>query len=195
MPQDTLRLHRFEPSSRVNGPGNRAVIWVQGCALGCPGCFNPETHDFARGEVWEVEKLAREVIALGSKIEGLTISGGEPAHQHRPLAKLMAQVRQQTGLSTVVFSGYDMRELERIPRIGAFLSQVDVLIAGRYDANRRVANGLIGSANKTIHFLTGRYSPEDLADVPQAEVILSPGGEIILSGIDPLRWSQPGDED
>jgi pyruvate-formate lyase-activating enzyme len=22
----------------------RYVIWTQGCSLGCPGCFNPETH-------------------------------------------------------------------------------------------------------------------------------------------------------
>jgi anaerobic ribonucleoside-triphosphate reductase activating protein len=192
MPGDTIRLHRFEPSSRVNGPGTRAVIWVQGCALGCPGCFNPETHDFQRGETWTVESLAREVIALQGKIEGLTISGGEPAHQHRPLARLLAQVREQNRLSVVVFSGYQMNELERIPRMGEFLAGVDVLIAGRYVESERVANGLIGSANKTIHFLTRRYSAKDLAEVPQAEVLLSPGGEIILSGIDPLRWTTPG---
>ncbi len=26
--------------SRANGPGVRAVIWVQGCTIGCPGCYN-----------------------------------------------------------------------------------------------------------------------------------------------------------
>ena len=30
--------------SRVNGPGRRVVVWVQGCTLGCLGCFNPGTH-------------------------------------------------------------------------------------------------------------------------------------------------------
>jgi pyruvate-formate lyase-activating enzyme len=40
----TLRLHQFLPSSHTNGPGLRAVLWVQGCSLGCPRCFNPATH-------------------------------------------------------------------------------------------------------------------------------------------------------
>ncbi|MCU0780030.1 MAG: radical SAM protein [Akkermansiaceae bacterium] len=42
----TLRLHAFLPRSRANGPGWRSVVWVQGCSLGCPGCFNPQTHDW-----------------------------------------------------------------------------------------------------------------------------------------------------
>ena len=39
-----IRLHAFEPASRANGPGPRAAVWFQGCTLGCPGCFNPDTH-------------------------------------------------------------------------------------------------------------------------------------------------------
>jgi anaerobic ribonucleoside-triphosphate reductase activating protein len=196
MPGDTtIRLHHFEPASRVNGPGMRAVIWVQGCALGCPGCFNPETHDFQGGEVWTVDALAQRVLQAKTSLEGLTISGGEPAHQHRALAALLARVHEQSNLSVVVFSGYDMAELERIPRIQAFLSNIDVLIAGRYDASQRLAQGLIGSTNMTAHFLTSRYTADDLAAVPQAEILLSPDGEILLSGIDPLQWSETGGDD
>ena len=29
--------------SKVNGPGNRFVLWTQGCSKGCSECFNPET--------------------------------------------------------------------------------------------------------------------------------------------------------
>jgi hypothetical protein len=65
---------------------------------------------------------------------------------------------------------------------------VDVIIAGRYDASRRVAQGLIGSSNKKTHFLTGRYNDSDLEAVPQAEIIVTRHGEVILSGIDPLKW-------
>ncbi len=66
--------------------------------------------------------------------------------------------------------------------------QVDVLLAGRYDASQRVAQNLIGSANKTAYFLSGRYTMKDLETVPQAEIILTPDGEVLLSGIDPLHW-------
>jgi anaerobic ribonucleoside-triphosphate reductase activating protein len=39
-----LRVHSVMEVSRVNGPGRRAVVWLQGCSLHCPGCWNPETH-------------------------------------------------------------------------------------------------------------------------------------------------------
>ncbi len=197
MQDKVIRLHSFEPASRVNGPGLRAVIWVQGCALGCPGCFNPETHRMNGGEVWPVEKLVERILETpgvqcpapdGYTLEGLTLSGGEPLHQHRALARLLEQIRQKTGLSILVFTGYDWNELQRLKGIDRFLANVDVLIAGRYDASRRVAQGLIGSTNKVTHFLTGRYTSKDLEAVPQAEIIVSPDGEIILSGIDPLKW-------
>ena len=193
MQDKNIRLHRLEPASLANGPGLRAVIWVQGCAFGCPGCFNPETHAMKGGEIWPVEKLVERILAIqanssGQKLEGLTISGGEPLYQHRALARLLEQVREKTDLSILVFTGYDWEELHRLKGIDRFLSYVDVLIAGRYDASRRVAQSLIGSANKVVHFLTGRYTAQDLEGVPQAEVIVKPDGEIILSGIDPLTW-------
>lgn len=183
-----LRLHRYEPASRSNGPGLRAVVWVQGCPLACPGCFNPETHDFKGGEAWPVDRLAEQILQDKDRLEGITISGGEPAHQHRPLAHLVARIRAESRLSVLVFTGYNWDELRRFKGIEAFLSGVDVLIAGRYDQNQRVAQNLIGSANKQIHFLTDRYTQADLDQVPQAEILLSPDGEIILSGIDPLQW-------
>lgn len=189
MQDDIVLLHHFEPASHVNGPGNRAVIWVQGCALKCQGCFNPETHNFHGGESWKVEALAREILALRGRIEGVTISGGEPAHQARALAKLVQMIRQETHLSIIVFSGYDLDELTKIPGSSDLLEKIDLLIAGRYDASRRVARDLAGSDNKTFHFLTDRYTIADIANVPQAEVLLMTGGEVILSGIDPLEWN------
>jgi hypothetical protein len=65
---------------------------------------------------------------------------------------------------------------------------VDVLIAGRYDATRRVARELRGSDNKEVRFLTNRYAPADFEQVPEAEVVISPEGDVLLSGIDPLKW-------
>jgi anaerobic ribonucleoside-triphosphate reductase activating protein len=188
MQDQTLRLHRFEPASRVNGPGLRAVVWVQGCGLGCPGCFNPETHDFQGGEDWTVERLAEKIIQQQDRVQGLTISGGEPLVQPAPLARLLQLVRVASNLSVLIFTGLNWQEAQNIKGIERVLSHTDLLIAGRYDASQRVGEALIGSSNKTVHFLTDRYSPADLAAVPQAEVILTPDGEILLSGIDPLQW-------
>jgi pyruvate-formate lyase-activating enzyme len=41
-----MLIHGFVAHSRVNGPGMRAVVYFQGCNLGCAGCWNPGTHAF-----------------------------------------------------------------------------------------------------------------------------------------------------
>ncbi len=90
---DRIRLHHFLPTSRANGPGLRAVIWLQGCTLGCPGCFNPQTHSKKGGDWVSVDQLFSQVMALQSEIQGVTISGGEPLQQMRPLLKLLQRLR------------------------------------------------------------------------------------------------------
>ena len=183
-----LRLHAFLHFSRANGPGVRAVIWVQGCSLGCPGCFNPETHPFTGGELVSVGDLFERIAALNKAVEGITISGGEPFQQRRPLLALLWRVRQETTLSVVLFTGYTWDEVQRMPDADALLACIDVLIAGRYDQTRRLARDLRGSANKTVHFLTNRYTMEDLQAVPYAEVIITAEGNVVMSGIEVVRW-------
>jgi anaerobic ribonucleoside-triphosphate reductase activating protein len=218
-----LRIHHFLPLSYTNGPGARAVIWVQGCSLGCPGCFNPETHPTRGGEQLSIDTLFDRITALGNTIEGITLSGGEPLQQRPAVTHLLRRIRLETPLSTLLFSGFTWEEIQRMgrgkcggveerkserrkertirsgasslpllhsstPPAPEFLPYLDVLIAGRYDQEQRLAHGLRGSDNKTAHFFTGRYTPADLEAVPPAEVILGPDGEIVLSGIDPIRW-------
>ena len=183
-----LRLHQFLPASRANGPGVRAVLWTQGCTLGCPGCYNPDTHPFSGGELVAVDDLFRRLVALGDGIEGVTVSGGEPLQQRPALLALLSRLRAETRLSVLVFTGFTWEEVQRFPEAPALLGCVDVLIAGRYDRQQHLARDLRGSANKTVHFLTPRYGPADLAAVPPAEVVLTPDGEVLASGIDPLRW-------
>ncbi len=188
MKADRLRIHHFEPVSSANGPGKRAVLWVQGCGLHCPGCFNPQTHATRGGEWVNVEEMAARILAARSGLEGITLSGGEPLSQRAAITHLVQAVRAQSNLSVVLFSGYAWQEIQAMPDINQLLTHVDVLLAGRYQAEARVADGLIGSANKTVHFLSSRYTASDLEQVPQAEVILSPDGEILFSGIHPLQW-------
>jgi anaerobic ribonucleoside-triphosphate reductase activating protein len=183
-----LRVHQFLPYSRANGPGVRAVIWVQGCSLACPGCFNPATHPFADGELVAVDVLFQRLVALGNRIEGLTVSGGEPLQQHCALLALLQRVRRETGLSVLVFTGFTWDEVQHMPEAEELLACIDVFIAGRYDHNQRLARNLRGSANKTVHLLTDRYTITGLQAVPPAEVIITTEGEVVLSGINPVQW-------
>ncbi len=174
--------------SRANGPGWRAVLWLQGCSLGCAGCYNPSTHDLQAGQVVSAADVFAWIKDGKNDIEGLTVSGGEPFLQPGPLAVLLRRVRIETTLSILVFSGFSLQEIEQIPAAREALVDIDVLIAGRYDQARRRVQGLRGSANKIVHLLSERYSLAELEAVPPAEIIVTPQGELLSSGIDPVRW-------
>lgn len=187
MADESLRLHHFLPQSRANGPGLRAVVWVQGCTLGCPNCFNPQTHPAQGGERVSVDDLFEQIINLGDSIEGVTLSGGEPFQQIGPVLALLKRLRAETSLSALVFSGYALEEIQQFPAIDQIRACVDVLIAGRYDSAQALQDGLVSSANQQAVFLTRRYTQKDLDSVPTAEVILMPDGELIASGVGGIR--------
>lgn len=180
-----LQVHHLEPSSKVNGPGQRAVIWLQGCTLACPGCFNPLTHAPTGGASYAVDAVFQWVQSLPPETTGLTFSGGEPLQQMKPLLQLLQLVRANTSLSVILFTGYTWEEVQKMPHAPALISLMDVCIAGRYQQANRLAHHLAGSAKKTFHFLTSRYSPANFEQVEQAEIILAPDGEIRISGINP----------
>ena len=54
----------LERDSIVNGPGLRAVLWVQGCRQHCPGCQNPETwtEDEDAGVIVKIDKGSLKII-------------------------------------------------------------------------------------------------------------------------------------
>jgi hypothetical protein len=46
--EGAMLIHSKLPRSAVNGPGERVVLWLQGCDLRCRGCWNPSSHAFDR---------------------------------------------------------------------------------------------------------------------------------------------------
>jgi anaerobic ribonucleoside-triphosphate reductase activating protein len=186
----TLRVHQMVASSLANGPGKRAVIWLQGCTLACPGCFNPGTHPSAGGNMPTIEEIDGWLQSLDGSIDGLTISGGEPLQQLKPLTALLHKVRARTDLPTILFTGYTWQEVNQMPGAKKLFKLVDLILAGRYMADQRAASHLIGSRNKTVHLLSSVYTADDLAMTPEAEVVIDSSGNILLSGIDPLIWQQ-----
>ena len=182
-----LRLHAVEPRSRANGPGNRFVVWMQGCTLGCAGCFNPATHDATGGQVASVAELADQLrIAHAAGSTGLSLSGGEPLQQAAAAAALLAEARA-LGMSTLAFSGYTIEEIRELPSGPDVLAHLDVLIDGRYVAGDRLATGLRGSANQRIQLLTSCYSLAEVEATPVAEIRIGPTGDVVLTGVNPLK--------
>lgn len=182
-----VRVHATEVRSRANGPGARFVVWMQGCTLGCAGCFNPATHPSVGGREVDVSELAGELAQAANRgIEGLSLSGGEPLQQAAAAVELLDAARA-LGLSTLAFSGYTIEEIRELPHGPDVLARLDVLIDGRYVSTERLASGLRGSANQRIQLLTQRYSTADVEATPVAEIRIGPTGEVVLTGVNPLK--------
>ena len=129
-----------------------------------------------------------ELRAYGDEIEGVTISGGEPFQQPAALFSLLHSIRSQSHLSVLLFTGYTQRELDVMPHSADILGCIDVLISGRYRSSMRSASNLIGSTNKSMSFLTDRYSITDFVGIPEAELWIGTDGRLEFSGIDPIAW-------
>jgi anaerobic ribonucleoside-triphosphate reductase activating protein len=185
-----IRIHGVEPRSRANGPGVRFVVWFQGCTLGCPGCFNPATHAAAVGGTQSIAELtAAMTAAAAAGATGLSLSGGEPLQQ--PVAaRALLDAARTLGLSTLAFSGYTIDELRALPGGPDVLARLDVLIDGRYVAGDRLASGLRGSANQRIHLLTDRHTLAEVEATPVAEIRIGRDGELVLTGVDPLKLTK-----
>jgi anaerobic ribonucleoside-triphosphate reductase activating protein len=173
------RVHATEARSRANGPGTRFVVWLQGCTLGCVGCFNPATHALG-GEELEVDEVLARIPA---GVDGLTLSGGEPLEQPAATLALLRGARAR-GLSTLVFSGFTIEEIRA--REPAVLETLDVLVDGRYVARERLGTGLRGSANQRIHLLSDRHTLAEVESTPVAEVRIAPDGSVVLTGVSPV---------
>jgi anaerobic ribonucleoside-triphosphate reductase activating protein len=178
------RLHAVIPRSAANGPGTRCVIWSQGCALGCPGCFNPETHAPAgEGFVRTAGEVAADVLADAAHLEGVTLTGGEPLEQPAAIAAFCAEVKARSRLGVIVLTGFTRREIETDPARAAAVADADLVITGRYNERLRLARGLRGSSNKEYWTRTGRYEPDDLADVPELEITIGDDATMTFTGM------------
>lgn len=106
------RLHSWDLSVGVDGPGTRFVAFTAGCPLRCLYCANPDTWRMRSGAattagavVADVARHRRFITTAGG---GFTVSGGEPLLQPAFAGALLAGVRDlglHTALDTSGFLG------------------------------------------------------------------------------------------
>lgn len=174
----------FLERSRVNGPGERAVLWVQGCPLHCQGCFNQSLWSFKKTRLVSAEDIAETIIALPG-IDGITFSGGEPFCQALPLAEV-GNLARRAGLSVVTFSGFPADALLSSGRRPwkELLKVTDLLVAGPFIRNVSCGTSLCGSRNQELLHLSTRIPrtvyPEHAGR--SVEFTISRHGEIITTG-------------
>lgn len=83
-----------EPFSAVDGPGNRYVVFLQGCGFDCLACHNPATiplHPKGLHPI-SVDEVLAPIADAEPFLTGVTVTGGEPTVQHRFVRELFTRL-------------------------------------------------------------------------------------------------------
>jgi anaerobic ribonucleoside-triphosphate reductase activating protein len=180
-----LNLGSWVSRTEAEGPGVRFAAWVQGCSIRCLGCVNPHLFADKPNRLLAPEALLDEVRAArakDSRLEGVSLLGGEPFEQDVALARFAALVRAE-GLTVMTYTGYLLEDLRA--RRSPLLDVTDLLVDGPYvAAQRETTRRFIGSRNQRLHFLTDAYRPDDprFAEPNHAEIRWNAQGEVQVVG-------------
>lgn len=102
------RIHSIETFGTLDGPGIRFVLFMQGCALQCQYCHNPDSWDTKVGRVVSVADILAEIEPyIGyytSSGGGITVSGGEPTLQAPFVAELFKACKEKWNIHTALDS-------------------------------------------------------------------------------------------
>ncbi|MGO4999264.1 4Fe-4S single cluster domain-containing protein [Oceanisphaera sp. W20_SRM_FM3] len=177
-----FNLAHIEASSHIYGPGERFVVWFQGCKLACKGCWNREMWSFKSKQLIHKERLL-EIILTTSNIKGVTFLGGEPMHQANSLWWLINQIRERTNLTIFLFTGYEQNELAQLGQLSNILENCDIVALGRYDENKKNINQQwIGSNNQIVIYPAGSRESEQPELINQVEIIIEADESIRILG-------------
>ena len=124
---------------KVLGPGNRVGIWFNGCTHFCKGCSNPELWELQDRYKVSLENVIKliERITEHHKVDGFTITGGDPFEQAEDLEKLVNYLSTITQ-DIIIYSGYKFDYLN--DKHHSILEKIAVLIDGEYIENISVLN-------------------------------------------------------
>ncbi|WP_369029705.1 MULTISPECIES: pyruvate formate-lyase-activating protein [Streptomyces] len=108
----TGRIHSWDLSTGVDGPGTRFVLFVSGCPLRCLYCANPDTWHMRDGREATVDEVTAEIEKYRGFITtaggGVTVTGGEPLLQPAFTAAVLRRCKEaglHTALDTSGFLG------------------------------------------------------------------------------------------
>lgn len=106
------RIHSIESMGLLDGPGIRTVVFLQGCALRCAYCHNPDTWSLAGGEEVDSGELLGKLVKFKpyykSSGGGVTFSGGEPLLQPEFLLEMLKLCRENNIHTAVDTAGFGL---------------------------------------------------------------------------------------
>ena len=95
-------IHSMESFGSVDGPGTRFIVFLQGCAMRCLYCHNPDTWAFKKENLMTPEDVLKKAIRYQDywgKEGGITVSGGDPL-LHIDFLLALFRLAKKKGINT-----------------------------------------------------------------------------------------------
>lgn len=145
------RIHSFDTFGTLDGPGIRFVLFMQGCALQCRYCHNPDTWDTTAGKRMSVEEVLTEIEPFvhyyTTSGGGITVSGGEPTLQAPFVAELFRECRRRWNLHTAL----DSSGFCEPSHADALLDATDLILLDLKEMDPERHAELTSQTNERIH--------------------------------------------
>ncbi|MBR0273511.1 MAG: pyruvate formate lyase-activating protein [Bacteroidaceae bacterium] len=175
-PKLAIKVHSFESFGSVDGPGIRFMVFVQGCAMRCAYCHNPDTWNRQGGEEWEVADIldrAERYREYWGKEGGITVSGGEALLQAQAVAELFEEAHRR-GINTCLdTSGFIPAASDEGGSLERLLAATDTVLLDIKHIDPVRHKALTGQDNAGILALARRLS--DLGIKTWIRHVLVPG--------------------
>lgn len=157
------RVHSLESFGSVDGPGVRYVVFLQGCALRCRYCHNPETWAFAGGTEMTADEVLNKALRYksywgsGGSGGGITVSGGEPLLQMDFLIALFGLAKAKGVHTALDTAGQPFCEdAAWLAKLDTLLALTDLVILDLKEPDDARHRALTGQGNVNI-FAFARY--------------------------------------
>lgn len=136
------------PGTIVDGVGLRTSIYFAGCAHHCEGCHNQQSWDINNGKMMTIREILSTIEENGFNV---TLSGGDPLYQIDEMLILTKGIKQALGKNIWCYTGYSIEEIKANDKLKKILSQIDVIVEGRFIlAERDTTLRFRGSHNQRI---------------------------------------------
>lgn len=132
-----MRIANIKYFSTVNGEGIRTAVFVSGCSIHCPGCFNSEIWSFTSGKEFNYELEKKILDSIDNEYcAGLSILGGEPMDtmNQEGVYNLLVSFKSKFGNTKNVWlwTGYTLDTIPKTDYTEEILELVDYIVEGPF---------------------------------------------------------------
>ena len=153
------KIHSLESFGSVDGPGVRFVVFLQGCAMRCKYCHNPETWHNG-GTEYSAQELFDKVWryrGYWGKNGGVTVSGGEPLRQIDFLIEFFKILKSHGVHTAIDTSGQPFSsDADFMAKFDELLKYTDLVLLDLKESDPQAHKELTGFGNENI-FQMARY--------------------------------------